>query len=75
VTDEEFKQLQPGDVVRHRGSSTSYVVTVNYGHYVVAVRTVSMSSPSEWMVVRPSKPHDRDASNDSPRTGGGGLLS
>jgi hypothetical protein len=53
MTYDEMRQLQPGDIVRGKGSSQSYVVTANYGSRVTAVRTVDLTNPSEWDLVTP----------------------
>lgn len=43
--------LKPGDIIQHRSTGESYVVTANYGDYAIAVRTVHVSNPDEWLVV------------------------
>lgn len=44
-----LSQLQRGDIVRHRSSGDSMVVTANYGNRVTAVRTVDITNPTEWL--------------------------
>ena len=52
MTDQEFRELDRGDIVRHRmDRARSYIVDGNYGGHVTAVRTVDISNPSEWEVV------------------------
>lgn len=54
VTD--LKELQPGDQVRHFGNPRNfYSVTMNYGTRVTAVRSVDLTNPAEWMVLRRAK--------------------
>lgn len=52
----EFKNLQPGDIVRHKpgpypDSRTALIVTGNYGDRVTAVQTHDLTNPSEWDLV------------------------
>jgi hypothetical protein len=74
VTETEFRRLRPGDIVRNVGSSTGYIVTSNNGNFVTAVRTVHLTMPSEWTVVRRSMLAEGHANDDGPRSDGGGLL-
>lgn len=50
VTD--LSELQPGDTIAHVGGGLPYMVTRNYGDHVTAVRTVDVSNPPEWKVLR-----------------------
>lgn len=53
MTEAEFRDLEPGDAVRHAGSDGKYfVVTAHYGHRVTAVATVDLTNPSEWVIVK-----------------------
>lgn len=52
MTPHQFKNLQQGDIVRPRWSGNSYVVTGNYGDFVLAVRTVHMANPEEWDLIK-----------------------
>lgn len=45
---DNFNNLDRGDIVKHKEFRETYVVTANYGSYVVAVNTVHMSNSSEW---------------------------
>jgi hypothetical protein len=44
--------ISSGDILRHRAGTDSYVVTGNYGGRVTAVRTVDVTNPDEWLVLR-----------------------
>lgn len=47
-----IESLKPGDIVRHRTSGDGYIVTANNGNgTAVAVRTITLSNPSEWLLV------------------------
>ena len=47
-------ELQRGDIVRHRSSGDSMVVTANYGSRVTAVRTADITNTDEWVKVSAS---------------------
>lgn len=51
MTNEEFKALDAGSIIRHKHASESMVVTANYGTHVVAVRTAHVTNPTEWELV------------------------
>lgn len=53
MTPTQLKALKPGDLVRHKSSSSAYIVTGNYGDRVTAVRTVDLTNSAEWDVVHP----------------------
>lgn len=59
MTEEEFQMLQTGDIVRPMSGPHSYVVTGNYGGRVTAVRTVDMTNPPEWALIRKAKHEGR----------------
>lgn len=48
---EELKRLERGDIVKHVGDPTVYVVTANYGERVTATSTVDITNPPEWEIV------------------------
>lgn len=48
----QFVRLKVGDLIRHKSDHKAYVVSGNYGDRVTAVRTVDMTNPSEWALVR-----------------------
>lgn len=52
MTSFEFKNLQAGDIIRHKLSPNVIVVTANYGDRVTAVRTYDMTQPDEWELIR-----------------------
>lgn len=54
MTRDMMAALQPGDLISHRGSGESLVVTANYGNRVTAVRTYDVTNPCEWLVIRRS---------------------
>lgn len=48
----KFKELSPGDIVRHKlFGDNAYIVHSNYGDRVVAVRTVELTNPDEWDLI------------------------
>ena len=51
MTEEQFKELAPGDIVQGRWSGDNYVVTANYGDHVTAVRAVDLTNPPEWLLM------------------------
>lgn len=53
VTEDEFRALQPGDLVRHKHSSSAAIVHANFGKRVTAVRTFDLTNPCEWNRVAP----------------------
>lgn len=53
MTNEEFRSLKPGDLVRHKGGSSAAIVHGNYGSHVTAARTFDLTNPSEWDRVSP----------------------
>jgi hypothetical protein len=52
MTNSEFQNLKPGDIVRGKSSNELYMVTGNYGGRVTAVKTVDMTNPPEWELVK-----------------------
>jgi hypothetical protein len=53
VNKEQFKNLKQGDIVRNTCSGNEYVVTSKYDEYVTAVKSVNMTHPEDWTLVRP----------------------
>jgi hypothetical protein len=51
MTNEEFKHLREGDIVRAKASGISYVICVNYGRHVSAVRTIDITNPEDFDVI------------------------
>ena len=50
MTNEQFKSLHRSDIVRHNKSGSSFIVDACYGTFVIAVRTIYISNPSEWIL-------------------------
>lgn len=50
---ERIQDLRRGDIIRHAGTGTSFVVDAVYGDTATAARTVQVVNPSEWIVVVP----------------------
>lgn len=48
----KISDLESGDIVVGKSSGLSYVVTDNYGDYVIAVRTQHITNPLEWEVIK-----------------------
>jgi hypothetical protein len=53
MTIEEFENLERGDIVRGKHSTLSYVVDAHHGYAAIGVRSVEISNPSEWDLVKP----------------------
>jgi hypothetical protein len=51
MTEDEFRKLQPGDLVAHLNGNEIMVVTANYGNRVTAVSSVDLTNPEEWILV------------------------
>lgn len=49
--------LQPGDIIRHKGSGDAMIITANYGDHAIAVRTQHVSNPFEWLFVGKGPAH------------------
>ena len=76
MTSEEFHNLQSGDVVRGLVSGLGFLVMDNFGDRVPAVRTVDITNPLEWVLVRKSAQRSVQltASGVSPRARLGKFL-
>lgn len=48
MTPHQFRNLQPGDLIKHKSGGEALIVTGNYGNHVTAVATRDASNPSEW---------------------------
>jgi hypothetical protein len=46
-----LRRFQTGAIIRHKNGADGYIVTANYGGHAVAVRTITVSNPSEWDVI------------------------
>lgn len=51
MTEDQFKKLREGDVVRGKSGGESFIVTGNYGGRVTAVRTQDITNAGEFEVV------------------------
>ena len=51
MTPAQFRELKPGDIVRHKSGSGPYLVHANYGGRVTAVRIADLTNPEEWLQV------------------------
>ena len=51
MKDDNFKNLQRGDIVKHKHHSTTYIVSGNYLSHVIAITNVHMTNPSEWVLL------------------------
>ena len=49
MTEQEFKELKPGDMVMHVNRRLIFLVAANYGDRVTAVRTEDLTNPDEWI--------------------------
>lgn len=47
-----IKKLKRGDIVRHRITGNSYVIDGNYGLYAIAIKSIQISNPNEWIKVK-----------------------
>ena len=49
----DVSSLKKGDIIRHKMTYQSFVVTTNYGKRATAVSTVDVTNSGEWSVVTP----------------------
>lgn len=49
---EKFWNLKCGDIVQNVGSEVAYVVTGNYGEFLLVARTLAICNPKEWKKVK-----------------------
>lgn len=52
MKEEDFKKLQIGDIVKGQFSGEIFVVTGNYGSHITAVKSVDMTHPQDWELIR-----------------------
>lgn len=55
MTQQQFNNLNPGDIVKGKLSEETYVVTCHYGNRVTAVRTEDITNPDEWQLILQAK--------------------
>ena len=48
----EISELETGMVVRNKGSENAYIITANHLQHATAVRTIEITNPSEWEVLK-----------------------
>jgi len=49
----KISDLKRGDIIHHKsGTRESYVVTGTYGKRAIAVRTVDVTNPLEWQIIK-----------------------
>ena len=51
MTEDEFKNLTRGDIVRHKGLGDSWLIDMSYGNRKTAIRTVDLTNPDEWELI------------------------
>lgn len=51
MTPEQFRNLKPGDLVRHATNPVPYVVHANYGGRATALRHEDLTNPIEWLLI------------------------
>lgn len=47
----KIANLKRGDIVQNKASGHSYVITSVYTVYAIAVTTIHISNPDEWLLV------------------------
>jgi hypothetical protein len=52
MTEDNFRKLERGDIVRNKYDDQTYVVTENYGGRATAVTSVDMTNPPEWVLLK-----------------------
>lgn len=52
MTDEELKNLNIGDIVRHFLSAHSMVIIANYRDNKIAARSTELSNANEWILIK-----------------------
>jgi hypothetical protein len=55
MTEEQFRNLKRGDIVRHKTAAESYVVDWHNGRQATAVRTAYLTNPTEWDLIPPER--------------------
>ena len=59
MTKEQMTRLQNGDIVRNLDSGIAYIIVRNWnGFEAIAIRSISVTNPSEWMMVSESNPRE-----------------
>lgn len=47
-----YEDLQPGKLIRNKGTGTTYIVTETFADRAMAIRTISVHNPSEWEIIQ-----------------------
>lgn len=50
-TEEDLLQLRRGDIIQHKYSGNSYVVLDQVGRSLIAVDTIEVTNPDEWLAL------------------------
>ena len=63
MTPDQFKNLKPGDTVRHKAAAEAMVVVEALANgCFLALRTTTLSNPREWLLIgddgRPVSEHE-----------------
>lgn len=51
MTKQQFESLSIGDIVRHKNSMNSLLVSANYGGRVTLIQSDDMTNPDEWLLL------------------------
>ncbi len=51
MTNEEFKNLKEGDIIRHEIGGEGYMVANDLGRSKTIIRVLEASNPTEWVLV------------------------
>lgn len=51
MTNDQFKKLNRGDIIKGAYTGNVFIVTDNYGGRVTAVQTADVTNPTEWELV------------------------
>jgi len=52
MNNQQFNNLNVGDIVRSNPTGLAYIVTQIFGDRITAVRSVDITNPIEWELVR-----------------------
>ena len=66
MTNDEFYKLESGDIILNRGSGLTYIVVDIIGRKLIAVRTVTVSNPDEWDIVKKGQWENEKAAHRGP---------
>jgi hypothetical protein len=63
MTNEQFKSLRRGDIIRESLSGISFVVDAHCGDFIIAMKTVCIHTPSDWELCAPENRGSVDESS------------